>query len=194
MRHIEKSTDSAPSPELAADPRFLAVERTLKQFQYRPDALIEVLHVAQEAFGYLSEELMNHVARQLRVPYSRVYGVATFYHFFSLEPQGEHSCVVCAGTACYVKRSGEIVERLEWEFAVKAGNTTADRKLTLSTVRCLGTCGLAPVVVLDGEIAGRSTPDSAVAAARLLISGGGKEKTTASPGRPARKRRGGNIP
>lgn len=188
MRHADKHTDSVLSSDLAADLRFLTVERTLKQYQYRPDALIEVLHVAQEAFGYLSEELMSHVARQLKIPYSRVYGVATFYHFFSLEPRGEHSCVVCTGTACYVKRSAEIVTRLEREFDVRAGETTADGMLTLSTVRCLGSCGLAPVAVLDGEIAGRSTPDSAAAAAHLLVAGGGKgEEPVARSRRRGRK-------
>ncbi|WP_052263423.1 bidirectional hydrogenase complex protein HoxE [Geobacter pickeringii] len=193
MRHTDRQSDSSLSPALASDPRFTAVERTLKQYQYRPDALIEVLHVAQEAFGYLSDELMDHVARQLKVPLSRVYGVATFYHFFSLEPQGEHSCVVCTGTACYVKRSGEIVKRLEGEFGVKAGNTTADGKLTLSTVRCLGSCGLAPVVVLDGEIAGRNTPDSAAAAAHHLVAEGKPEKKPVAE-RPRRRGRRGGTP
>jgi len=143
----------------------------MKQFQYRPDALIEVLHVAQEAFGYLSDELMTHVARRLKIPFSRVYGVATFYHFFSLEPRGDHACVVCTGTACHVKRSVDIVDRLENEFSVEMGDTTTDGKLTLSAVRCLGSCGLAPVVVLDGEIMGRATPDGAVAAVRDKVYG-----------------------
>ncbi|ABB31349.1 NADH dehydrogenase (ubiquinone) 24 kDa subunit [Geobacter metallireducens RCH3] len=164
-------TPSTPT-ELTSDPRFQAVERTIKQFQCRADALIEVLHVAQEAFGYLSDELMAHVARQLKIPFSQVYGVATFYHFFSLEPRGAHTCVVCTGTACYVKRSAEILVRLEQEFRVKAGKTTEDGGLTLSTIRCLGSCGQAPVMVLDGETVGQCTPDSAVVAVKALQESG----------------------
>ncbi|MBT1076121.1 bidirectional hydrogenase complex protein HoxE [Geobacter grbiciae] len=178
--------------ELAADPRFQAVERTIKQFQCRADALIEVLHVAQEAFGYLSDELMAHVARQLKIPFSQVYGVATFYHFFSLEPRGAHTCVVCTGTACYVKRSAEIVTRLEQEFHVKAGKTTDDGSLTLSTIRCLGTCGQAPVMVLDGETMGQCTPDSAAAAVSVLLESGRVPST--DDGQSRRNRGGGDIP
>jgi len=84
------------------DPRFKGIDRVLKRQQYQQDALIEVLTAAQEAFGYLTEDAMIYIARQLKLPFSWVYGVATFYHFFSLKPQGEHSCIVCLGTACYV--------------------------------------------------------------------------------------------
>lgn len=192
MHNPERKNSAGIPPEMASDTRFLAVERTLKQFQYRPDALIEVLHVAQEAFGYLSDELMGYVARQLKIPFSRVYGVATFYHFFSLEPRGAHTCVVCTGTACYVKRSAEIVTRLEREFDVKAGKTTEDGQLTLSTVRCLGTCGQAPVMVLDGETVGRCTPDSGTAAVKVLLESG--QPPVALDERARRTRGGGGTP
>ncbi|RNC71437.1 MAG: bidirectional hydrogenase complex protein HoxE [Desulfuromonadales bacterium] len=189
--HVSQTTVDIP-PALASDPRFPAVARTLKRYQYRADALIEVLHVAQEAFGYLSDDMMEFVACQLKIPYSRVYGVATFYHFFTLEPKGEHNCVVCTGTACYVKRSAEIVSRLEHDFEVKAGKTTTDGKLTLSTVRCLGTCGQAPVVVLDGETVGRSTPDAASAAVRVMIESG--KAPVAMEDRSRRRRGRGSAP
>ena len=101
------------SPLNTADSRYKLIDRTLKRFQYEPDALIEVLHTAQEAFGYLSNDLLRYVARQLKLPVSWVYGVATFYHFFSLTPQGSHSCTLCLGTACYVKRSAEILAALQ---------------------------------------------------------------------------------
>ena len=192
MPHPESRNTSDIPPELAADPRFQAVERTIKQFQCRADALIEVLHVAQEAFGYLSDELMGYVARQLKVPFSQVYGVATFYHFFSLEPRGAHTCVVCTGTACYVKRSAEIVTRLEREFDVKAGKTTGDGQLTLSTVRCLGTCGQAPVMVLDGETLGQCAPDSATTAVKVLLESG--RPPSGDDGRSRRRRGGGGTP
>ena len=167
-----KKKDAAKEKEHPmGDPRYKGIDRVLKRQQYQQDALIEVLTSAQEAFGYLTEESLIYTARQLKLPFSWVYGVATFYHFFSLEPRGDHACVVCTGTACHVKRSVDIVDRLENEFSVEMGDTTTDGKLTLSAVRCLGSCGLAPVVVLDGEIMGRATPDGAVAAVRDKVYG-----------------------
>ncbi len=136
------------------------LDKALKRCQYQQDALIEVLHTAQETFGHLDEEVLDYVSIQLKLPPSWVYGVATFYNFFSLDPQGEHICVVCMGTACYVKGAGEIVARLEESFGVKAGSTTADNKLTLMTARCLGNCSLAPMLTLDGEVLGKQTSAS----------------------------------
>ncbi len=160
------STESRPAAREPAHPsgdqRFKLVDRAMQQHGHRADALIEVLHTAQEAFGYLSEDLLTYVATQLKVPLSRVYGVASFYHLFSFRPLGEHSCTVCLGTACFVKRAAEILVALGSEFAVEPGHTTVDGCLSLATARCLGSCGLAPVVVLDGEIVGKTTPESAV--------------------------------
>ena len=153
-----------PVDHPSGDNRFKLVDRTLKRFQYQQDALIEVLHTAQEAFGFLDDGLMIYVARQLKLPLSWVYGVATFYHFFSLKPQGEHSCIVCMGTACYVKQAGEILAQLQREYGIEAGQTTSDNKLSLGTARCLGSCGLAPVLVMDGSTQGRQTPQSALEA------------------------------
>ncbi|HHW87674.1 MAG TPA: bidirectional hydrogenase complex protein HoxE [Chloroflexi bacterium] len=163
-----RAADDHPS----GDPRFSLIDRTLKRFSFQQDALIEVLHTAQEAFGYLSDDLLIYVAHQLKLPLSWVYGVATFYHFFTLTPQGQHNCIVCMGTACYVKRAAEIVAALQQEFQVVAGETTADGRLSLSTARCLGSCGLAPVLVLDGEVLPRETPESALERVRQqLLSG-----------------------
>jgi len=147
---------------LADDPRLKLVDRAMKRLQYQPDALIEVLHTAQEAFGYLSRELLGHVAAQLKLPESQVFGVATFYHFFTLRPKGEHSCIVCTGTACYVKGAGEILGRLEQAAGIKAGQTTADGRLSLGTARCLGNCSLAPMMTLDDTVHGPESPDGAV--------------------------------
>ncbi len=155
-----------PARELdhpSGDPRFKLVDRTLKRFQYQQDALIEVLHTAQEAFGFLEDDLMIYVAHQLKLPLSWVYGVATFYHFFSLKPQGEHSCIVCMGTACYVKQAAQIVAALRAEFGIEPGQTTPDNQLSIASARCLGSCGLAPVLVLDGEVLGRETPETVIA-------------------------------
>ncbi|MEZ4735418.1 MAG: bidirectional hydrogenase complex protein HoxE [Caldilineaceae bacterium] len=162
----------AEIPHPSGDTRFKLVDRTLQRFQYQQDALIEVLHTAQEAFGFLEDDLLIYVARQLKLPFSWVYGVATFYHFFSLKPQGEHSCVVCLGTACYVKRAAEIVAALRAEFGIEPGQTTPDNQLSVSAARCLGSCGLAPVLVLDGEVLGREVPESVVEQVRERLRGG----------------------
>lgn len=154
---------------LADDPRLKLVDRALKRLQYQPDALIEVLHTAQEAFGYLSRDLLAHVAAQLKLPESQVFGVATFYHFFTLRPKGEHSCIVCTGTACYVKGAGEILDKLEQATGIKAGQTTADGKLSLGTARCLGNCSLAPMLTVDDAVYGPETPDSAVTKLQGLL-------------------------
>ncbi len=160
-----RSTEPHPS----GDARFKLIDRTLKRYQYQQDALIEVLHTAQEAFGFLDDDLLIYVARQLKLPLSWVYGVATFYHFFTLEPQGEHNCIVCMGTACYVKRAAEIVAALRQEFGIAPGETTADGTLSLATARCVGSCGLAPVLVVDGQVLGRETPESTLAALKTLV-------------------------
>jgi bidirectional [NiFe] hydrogenase diaphorase subunit len=143
-----------PQAVASSDKRFELVKAAMKRHQYRADALIEVLHTAQEVFGALDPALLLTVARGLKLPPSWVYGVATFYHFFSLEPKGEHRCVVCLGTACYVKGAAGLLAGLEQRFGVKAGQTTPDGKVSLLTARCLGACGLAPAVVFDGAVAG----------------------------------------
>lgn len=163
-----KSAQPAAGAHPSGDARFKLIDRTLKRFNYQQDALIEVLHTAQEAFGFLEKDLLVYVAQQLKLPLSWVYGVATFYHFFSLEPQGDHSCIVCLGTACYVKRAAEIVAALQQAYGIEAGQTTPDNHLSLATARCLGSCGLAPVVVLDGEVLGRLTPESTLEKVQML--------------------------
>lgn len=147
---------------LSGDRRFKSLDMTMKRHQYKPDALIEVLHKAQEAFGFLEEDVLIYIARALKLPLSKVYGVATFYHLFSLKPNGAHTCVVCLGTACYVKGSNKVVEELEKELGIEVGQTTADGKVSLMAARCLGACGIAPAVVFDGTVAGKVEPDTAL--------------------------------
>lgn len=158
-----------------ADPRYKGIDRVLKRQQYKQDALIEVLTAAQEAFGYLPEEVMIYVARQLKLPFSWVYGVATFYHFFSLKPQGKHNAIVCLGTACYVGRANEIVDAISKEYGVDPGQTTPDGEFTLTTTRCLGCCGLAPVVVFENQVLGKETPETTVEKIRTALAGGSVE-------------------
>jgi bidirectional [NiFe] hydrogenase diaphorase subunit len=142
------------------DKRFKTLDITIKRNHYRQDALIEILHKAQESFGYLEPEVLEYVAHQLKLPLSRVYGVATFYHLFSLKPSGAHSCVVCLGTACYVKGGGKIATALEEELGIKAGETTPDGNVSLMAARCLGACGIAPAVVFDGAVAGKQDSET----------------------------------
>ena len=146
----------------AGDKRFKILEVHIKKLQYMQDALIEVLHKAQELFGYLDDDVLRYVAWQLKLPPSRVYGVATFYHFFTLKPQGEHTCVVCLGTACYVKGADKILNSIQEKHKVKSGETTADNKLSLLTARCIGACGIAPAVTYDGHVAPKQTPEAAL--------------------------------
>lgn len=155
-----KNTVTPPANHPSGDKRLKMLDATIKRHQYQQDALIEILHRASELFGYLELDLLLYIAHQLKLPPSRVYGVATFYHLFSLAPKGKHNCVVCTGTACYVKGSQEILKSLENATAIKAGDTTPDGEISLLTARCLGACGIAPAVVFDGAVAGNQTPES----------------------------------
>lgn len=144
--------------------------RELKMFieknRETPGPLIQVLHKAQEIFGYLPREVQYFVARELNVAYSRVYGVATFYNFFRIEPIGQNIINVCLGTACHVKGAGDIIEALQRELDIKIGSTTKDKFFTLSTARCFGACGLAPVLLINEEVFGRLNPQKAIQAVR----------------------------
>ena len=139
----------------SSDKRWKLVDVAMRRRGHAADALIETLHTVQDCFGYLDEPSLKYVASSLGLPPSKVYGVATFYHLFTLKPQGEHTCVVCTGTACYIKGARELLNGIKAEFDVTPGETTDDRFLSLLSARCLGTCGLAPAAVLDGEIMGK---------------------------------------
>src|SRR6201993_1034578 len=139
----------------SGDKRFKILEAHMKKHQFKQDAPIEVLHKAQELFGFLEDDLLLFIAYRLKLPASRVYGVATFYHFFTLKPKGKHTCVVCTGTACYIKGASALLEGVRERYGIRPGETTADNKLSVLTARCLGSCGLAPAVVLDSAVLGR---------------------------------------
>ena len=134
----------------------------------RPEALIEALHAAQEAFGFLDSEALRFVGDTLGVPHSRVFGVATFYSFFTLKPQGDHTCVVCTGTACYINGAGEILGQFKERLGIRPKETTADNKISLLTARCIGACSLAPAVVVDGEMQGKARVDELMAALEAM--------------------------
>lgn len=170
-RGYSREAASGSADALAGDSPYIQVDRALKRCQYSQDSLIEILHTAQETFGFLGEDTLTYIAHELKLPLSWVYGVASFYHHFNLKPQGEHSCNICMGTACFVKRAGEIVEAMEREFCVKAGETTADGKLSINIVRCLGNCGLAPMVIMDGKVHARQTSESLLEECRKVLKG-----------------------
>jgi bidirectional [NiFe] hydrogenase diaphorase subunit len=142
----------------AKDNRDKFLERAMSRHNYAGDALIEVLHTAQEMYGHLTPELLRTIAAKLRLPPSHVLGVATFYHFFSLEPKGEHSFIVCLGTACYGKGALGLLSTLERRCA-KSGSTSPDGRVSVDSARCIGACGLAPAVIRNGDIVGRLTAE-----------------------------------
>ncbi|MFP4234797.1 MAG: bidirectional hydrogenase complex protein HoxE [Nitriliruptoraceae bacterium] len=147
----------------SGDERFEMLDKALKRARYSQDQLIEILHTAQGVFGYLSEDVLVYVGRELRLPLSQVFGVATFYHLFTFDPPGDHGATICTGTACFVKGADSIVQALAQRFGVAVGETTEDRSFTLKTARCLGSCGLAPVVVIDGAVRGHLDADGVLA-------------------------------
>jgi bidirectional [NiFe] hydrogenase diaphorase subunit len=149
-------------PLPSADKRWTIVDSRMRRYNYQAHALIEVLHTVQESFGYLDKDALKFVAAALHVPLSRVYGVSTFYNFFSLKPHGAHTCIVCLGTACYVKGGEKVLAAIENYARIKRGETTRDKQLSLLTERCNGACAIAPIVVYDGTVAGHQTPNQAV--------------------------------
>lgn len=146
------SISAARPPVPSDDPRWKLVSAAMRRHGHGADALIETLHAVQDAFGYLDDDSLRFVAGSLRAPYSLVYGVATFYHHFTLRPPGKHACVVCMGTACYIKGAQGLVDAVEAKLGIETGRTTPDGKVSLLTARCLGACGMAPAAVLDGAM------------------------------------------
>jgi bidirectional [NiFe] hydrogenase diaphorase subunit len=144
------------------DKRWRQVDVRMRRLGYRPDGLIEVLHTTQEVFGYLDDEALSYVSESLGVPPSMVYGVATFYSYFTLKPQGLHTCVVCTGTACYINGASGLLAAIGKQLDVQPGGTTADDNLSVLKARCLGACSMAPAVVIDGQVHGRVAPGQLV--------------------------------
>jgi NADH:ubiquinone oxidoreductase subunit E len=134
------------------------VDAIIKSNRKKKGALIPVLAACQEVVGYLPVELQEYISQSLNIPGSDIYGVVTFYSFFSMFPKGRHTIKVCLGTACYVRGSKQILEKISSVFKIGVGETTEDRRFSLEAVRCLGACGLAPVVVVDNDTHGGVTP------------------------------------
>jgi NADH-quinone oxidoreductase subunit E len=135
------------------------VDQILDTFRGKPGCLIPVLEGCQEAVGYLPVELQEYISKNLSIPGSTIYGVVTFYSFFSMVPKGRHTIKVCLGTACYVRGTKPIMKDLTVRLGLQVGQTTEDRRFSLQAVRCLGACGLAPVMVVDDDTHGGMTLD-----------------------------------
>ena len=143
--------------EFTAD-QVVKLETIIAKHKAKQGGLIPVLEEAQVALEYLPISVQKKIARELNLPFSRVYGVVTFYSFFTMTPRGRHTARVCLGTACYVRGGKALADALKKEFGVEEGGTTPDRKFTYETIRCLGACGLGPVVVVDADVHGRMKP------------------------------------
>lgn len=141
------------------DTQYRELDEILNQYRGQKDALITVLHKAQELFGYLPQDVQIKTADALGVPLSEVYGVVTFYALFSTKPKGKHRIAACKGTACYVRGSQRVLERIQKELGIRAGDTTDDAKFSLEVVRCLGACGLGPVMMVNDDVHARLKPD-----------------------------------
>ena len=163
MSTATTNTDNREEVRVAAEaaltPEIVAFIEECTKGDHVQSQLIRVLHKVQGHFGYLGPAQMDAVAQLLQVPTSRVTGVATFYHFFRLEPRGRYMLSVCLGTACYVKGAERIADRLQEELGVHFGETTKDKLFSLEATRCLGTCGLAPVVMIEEKVYGGVEPD-----------------------------------
>lgn len=149
---MKTDSPTAEAELTKTDPRIKLITAKIKKENFKPDALIEILHTAQNVYGYLPMNVLKYITKALRLPPSRVFSTVTFYHFFSLKSKGEHTCLVCTGTACYVKGAQIILNEIEKQFGLKPGQVTPDNNLGVQVARCIGACGLAPAVVIDDEV------------------------------------------
>jgi bidirectional [NiFe] hydrogenase diaphorase subunit len=151
------------------DNRRLLLEKVLKEHNYQENALLEILHHAQEIYGYLDKDLLMDISGSLNIPPSHVYGVATFYSYFKLRKPGEHVVTGCLGTACYVKGVEQIMQAVEEEFNIKRGGSTTDGRLSLLVTRCIGACAMAPTIVVDDEVIGKATKEIVIAKIKTVL-------------------------
>ena len=139
----------------ANDPRFEELSKYIKSLGETTGIAMSVLQQAQHLFGYLPLEVLKFISKEIHVPVAELYGVATFYSQFNLTPKGKHQIGVCLGTACYVRGAQKVLDKLREQLKVEVGGTTADGRFTLDATRCLGCCGLAPIMMIDGEVYGK---------------------------------------
>ncbi|MGI6145228.1 MAG: NADH-quinone oxidoreductase subunit NuoE [Clostridia bacterium] len=139
--------------------KFAFIDSIIERYKEQRGAMIPILHSIQQKFGYLSEEVQAYVAEKMGVPLSEIYGIVSFYALFTTQPQGKYKISVCMGTACYVRGAGIVLDELEKQLGVRVGETTKDGMFTLEACRCLGACGLAPVLTVNEHVHGRLTKD-----------------------------------
>ncbi len=149
----------APTDPLAVPAQRAIIDRIIETGKSTPGAAMVVLNELQSQIGYVSFPMQEYVARQLRVPRSQIYGVISFYSFFTTAPRGRHSVKLCMGTACYVGGISKLIEKAKQLLGVRVGETTGDWRITLETCRCVGACSQAPTVTIDGDVYGRVTPE-----------------------------------
>lgn len=148
------------------------LDKAIIKHQYRKDSLLEILHNAQELYGYLDKDLLLYISKSLNLPPSHVYGVATFYNFFKLKKPGTHTVTFCLGTACFVKGIEQILSAVEREFNVERGETSADGRLSLFVTRCIGACAMAPNIIVDDEVVGNVAKEASIERIKSLLAGG----------------------
>jgi len=159
---------------LKDDNRKKLIDKMMKDHNYEESSLLEILHKAQETYGYLDKSLLTYISNSINLPPSHVFGVATFYSYFKMRAPGEHVVTGCLGTACYVKEVDDIMTAIEKEFKLKRGSSTPDGKLSLFITRCIGACAMAPNIIVDEEVIGKVTKEIAIEKIRLALAGGGK--------------------
>ena len=143
----------------SGDQRFASLDQTIEHYNREPTALIQILHAAQHTFGYLAPDVLRYVSGALKQPLAQVYGVATFYNFFSVVPRGKYQILVCRGTTCHVRGAQETIEVLGQQLGVGEGETTKDGRFSLHTARCIGACALAPAITVGDDVFGKMTYD-----------------------------------
>lgn len=138
---------------------FKELDKVIAQWKDEPGGLLPIMQAAQEKIGCVDEEVQNYISKAVNVPVTTIYGIATFYSLFSLEPKGKHVINVCLGTACYVRGAQKVMDKMEAELGVEAGHTTPDGLFTLAAMRCIGCCGLAPAMMIGDDVYGKCTPE-----------------------------------
>lgn len=152
---------------------FKELDKYISSFEDKKGSLIIILHKAQEIFGYIPEEIQEFVAKKVNMPIAKVYGVVTFYNFFSMKPKGKYQISVCTGTACYVRGADKVLEAIKKELNIEVGEVTKDGVFSLDCLRCVGACGLAPVIIVGKEVHGKVKPSEVK---NILVSYLAKEK------------------
>lgn len=151
-----------PKHEDISEEMWVKIEDIIDKYKNKSGGITQILRESQSIVGYLPLVLIDYIAESINLPKSDVFGIASFYSLFSLKPKGRHIIKVCTGTACYVKGIREVLNRLQQVYNLEDGETTPDRRFSLESVRCLGACGLAPAMVVDGKTYGAMTPDKAL--------------------------------